>query len=76
MRGIILAAGRGSRMGDLTDDRPKCLVELAGRSLLSLQRAALAAVGVSRTAIVRGYRGEMLEGMGMELFDNSRWAVT
>ena len=34
MKGIILAAGRGSRMGVLTDERPKCLTELAGRTLL------------------------------------------
>jgi choline kinase len=30
-RAIILAAGRGSRLGDLTKDRPKCLLEFGGR---------------------------------------------
>ena len=31
MKGIILAAGRGSRMGSLTSDQPKCLTELGGK---------------------------------------------
>ena len=34
MKAIILAAGRGSRMKDLIDERPKCLVELRGKPLL------------------------------------------
>ncbi|MGA3299756.1 MAG: NTP transferase domain-containing protein [Candidatus Acidiferrales bacterium] len=33
MRAVILAAGRGSRLGHLGSDRPKCLVELEGRPL-------------------------------------------
>ena len=41
MRALILAAGRGSRMGPLGDVRPKCLVELDGRPLLDRQLAAL-----------------------------------
>ncbi len=41
MKGIILAAGRGSRMKTLTDERPKCLVELDGRPLLDYQINAL-----------------------------------
>ena len=41
MRAVILAAGRGSRMNELGDVRPKCLVELAGRTLLERQVAAL-----------------------------------
>ena len=34
--GIILAAGRGSRMRNLTEERPKCMVELAGKPLLDI----------------------------------------
>ena len=39
--GVILAAGRGSRMKALTEAHPKCLVELAGKPLLRWQLAAL-----------------------------------
>lgn len=74
MKAIILAAGRGSRMGGLTDDRPKCLVELAGRPLLSLQISALHAGGVAEVGLVRGYRGDLFDNTGVTLFDNPRWA--
>jgi choline kinase len=76
MRAVILAAGRGSRMRALTEDRPKCLVELAGRSLLSRQLAALRQGGIGEIAIVRGYRGGQLAGFGLATFDNPRWAET
>ncbi|ALG75541.1 nucleotidyl transferase [Azospirillum thiophilum] len=76
MKAIILAAGRGSRMKAMTEDRPKCLVEIAGRSLLDCQRAALTGAGAGPLAVVRGYRGEAFEGRGLTLFDNPRWAET
>ena len=44
MRAIILAAGRGSRMGALTDPAPKCLTTLAGQTLLDWQREKMAQV--------------------------------
>jgi choline kinase len=75
-RGIILAAGRGSRLQSLTEDRPKCLVELRGKPLLQWQIDAMRAAGLSRLAAVRGYRGDMLEGFGLTLFDNERWRET
>ena len=76
MRALILAAGRGSRMGALGDDRPKCLVELDGKPLLERQRAALARGGADEIGIVRGYRSDMLNLPGITCFDNPRWAET
>jgi choline kinase len=76
MRAVILAAGRGSRMGGLTEDRPKCLVKLGGRPLIDWQIAALAAAGIAEIGVVRGYRGERLAGHGARRFDNVRWAET
>lgn len=72
-RAIILAAGRGSRLGVLTADRPKCLVELAGRPLLDWQLAALDAAGVTRVGVVRGYRAHDVVRSVLEPFDNPRW---
>ena len=43
MRGIILAAGRGSRMKHLTSERPKCMVKLQGKPLIEWQLEALRA---------------------------------
>jgi L-glutamine-phosphate cytidylyltransferase len=76
MRALILAAGRGRRMGALGDDRPKCLVELDGRPLLDRQLAALRRGGADEIGIVRGYRADMLCGPGLRYFDNQRWAET
>ena len=76
MKAIILAAGRGSRMCALTDDRPKCLIELDGRSLLDRQLAALGGAGIHDLAIVTGYRRDLLAGRGLTEFHNPRWAET
>ncbi|PWC31701.1 phosphocholine cytidylyltransferase family protein [Azospirillum sp. TSO22-1] len=76
MKAVILAAGRGSRMKGLTDDRPKCLVELNGRLLLDRQVAALRGAGCAAVAVVAGYRGDLLEGRGLSIFTNPRWAET
>lgn len=76
MKAIILAAGRGSRMNKLTQDRPKCLVELHGKSLLDLQLQALREAGISDIGIVTGYKHELLTDRGLVEFHNSRWQQT
>lgn len=76
MRGVILAAGRGSRMGPLGGDRPKCLVEFEGKTLIERQIAALRGGGVDEIAVVRGYRAGMIEVPGVSYFANKRWAET
>src|SRR6185295_2178073 len=52
---VTLAAGRGSRLEPLSAGRPKCLVSLAGRTLLDWQRAALDALGARERTLVLGY---------------------
>ena len=76
MRAVILAAGRGSRMGHLGDDRPKCLVELEGQPLIERQIAALRRGGMNEIGVVRGYRAEMIDFPGLFYFTNPRWAET
>ena|SRR5579863_426504 len=76
MRAVILAAGRGSRLGALAEDRPKCMLELARRPLISRQIAALSRGGISKIGVVRGYRGSMIDIQGVAYFENPRWAET
>ena len=76
MKAVILAAGRGSRMGRLTEDAPKCLVPLAGRELLDWQVTALRAAGIDHVGVVRGYKAHLLGGRGLDTFDNPAWAET
>ncbi len=73
--GVILSAGRGSRMKSLTDQKPKCLLELAGQPLLHWQLAALRQAGLKRIVVVRGYRAETLVG-DFETAENPRWEQT
>ena len=54
MDAIILAAGRGSRMGSLTAELPKCMTRFENRPLLDWQLAALRAGGTQRVAVVAG----------------------
>ncbi|WP_433194509.1 NTP transferase domain-containing protein [Nocardia sp. CA-107356] len=76
MRAVILAAGRGSRMGAHTDERPKCLVNVGGRTLLDRHRDTLAEAGIAEVAIVTGYRAESLTGRLSRDFHAPRWQET
>jgi glucose-1-phosphate thymidylyltransferase len=60
MKAVIPAAGRGTRLRPLTDDRPKPLVDVAGQPLLSHGLSQLADLGVSEFVIVVGYRKEAI----------------
>jgi L-glutamine-phosphate cytidylyltransferase len=75
-RGLILAAGRGSRLGDMTEDQPKGLVPLGGHSLIDWQIAALRAAEISDIAIATGYRGSLLAARGLTCFENPHWSET
>lgn len=58
---IILSAGQGSRLGHLTSDQPKCLIEFGGRSLLDRQLDVAAACGIERVIVVTGFREDAVE---------------
>jgi choline kinase len=61
MKAIILSAGQGSRLGHLTTDRPKCLIDFGGRSLLDRQLDTLAANGVGEAVVVTGFHDELAQ---------------
>lgn len=62
MKVIILAAGQGTRLRPLTDDRPKCMVEVNGKSILERQLTVMHDCGIrdEDITIVAGYKGEVL----------------
>jgi choline kinase len=79
MRGIILTAGRGDRLRPITGRRPKCLATVGGCTILERQLRALRASGISRIAVVTGYRAEdvrQVSGPSVEFVHNPRYAMT
>ncbi len=61
MKAIILSAGQGSRLLPLTEDCPKCLLPIAGRSLLQRQIEALATGGIREIVVVVGFLAGAVE---------------
>lgn len=78
MKVIILAAGQGSRLRPHTNDRPKSMVELAGKALISHQLEAMQAAGIAcdDIAIVTGYKKEYQEKLGFKTFVNPEYMTT
>lgn len=74
-RAIVLAASRGN-LGELTESKPKCMVELYGVPLLERQVAALRKAGVGQVTVVRGFLKERVCVAGIATIDNDRYAQT
>ena len=60
MKAMVLAAGLGTRLRPLTDDRPKALVEVAGRTLLELTLARLRAFGIHDVIVNTHHFADMI----------------
>ena len=60
MIGVILAAGMAKRLRPLTDTKPKCLLEVGGKTLLQRTVDAMAATGITEFVVVTGYRANMI----------------
>ncbi|EPS5376063.1 TPA: HAD-IIA family hydrolase [Escherichia albertii] len=60
MIGVILAAGVGSRLRPITNEKPKCLVTVAGKSILDYQLDAYRNAGINRVYIIVGYEGDKI----------------
>ncbi len=60
MQAIVPAAGEGTRMGSLTDDRPKGVLDINGRPLLAYVFDRLEGLGIERVVVVIGYKGKQI----------------
>jgi L-glutamine-phosphate cytidylyltransferase len=78
-RAILIAAGRGKRLGPFTEEIPKCMVQVGARPILGWVWQAFAAAGIEELVVIRGYKGDVLEAFVRSLVpravfvDNAEW---
>lgn len=60
MKAIIVAAGPSSRLRPITSDKPKCLLDIGGKTILERALEALRENGIEDIAVVRGYCGNLI----------------
>lgn len=60
MKAIIMAAGVGSRLKEINGDKPKCLIEVGGVTLISRSVSLLKGRGVSDITVITGYKSELI----------------
>lgn len=72
MKAVILAAGKGTRMKELTNELPKPMLRVKGKPILEHIIAGILAAGVREIFIVTGYRAETIENY---FGDGSKWGA-
>lgn len=73
-RAIVLAASQGSALGELTAEKPKCMVDIRGKPLLVRLVDSLREGGVGQVTVVRGYRKDAITVAGVRFADNDAYA--
>ena len=80
MKAIILAAGQGTRLRPLTDDKPKCMVEFQGKPIIDHIIDNFKLCGIDDIVVVNGYKGNILEqhleGQNIKFIQNEKYDST
>ena len=80
MKAIILAAGVGTRMGKISEDLPKCLLEINGTPIIRKQVESLNANGINDISVVVGYREDMVKkvckDLNIKFYTNPKYKET
>ena len=74
-KALVLGATKGD-FGALVDTKPKCMLPLGGKPVLTWQVEAFNRAGIKDVAVVRGYKKEAIDITGLRFFDNDQWAET
>jgi len=75
-RAVVLAASRGKALGELTERRPKTMIDVAGRPLLSHIVRAYTGVGIKDITVVRGFAKERIDLPQLTYVDNDEYAAS
>ena len=76
MKAIILAAGAGNRLQPYSNSKPKCLVKVAGQSLLQRQIQTIRSNKIDDITIITGYMANKIDIKGTRKFHNPKYAHT
>ncbi len=76
LRAIVLAASRGAELGQLTEERPKCMIPVHGEPILVRLVRQLRSEGVRDLSVVRGHAPHAVALEGVQCFDNEAWQCT
>jgi phosphoenolpyruvate phosphomutase len=73
---LLLAASKGVEFGELTNEKPKCMLDLKGKPLLSQVVELYNLVGIKDLSVVRGYKKESIDLPNLNYFDNDNYNIT
>lgn len=71
MKAIIIAAGMGNRLMPITNDKPKCMLEIRGKTIMQRQLEVLRQRGMDDIVVVRGYKKEVINYPGIRYYENT-----
>ncbi len=75
-KAIVLAASRGAALGPLTDDKPKCMIDVRGQPLLRRQITMLNDAGVQDITVIRGWKKDAIDLPSIKTIDNDEYGST
>ena len=73
MKGFILAAGRGSRLSQLTDELPKCMMTLDDEYIIDKIVRTFKKSGIDDLTVITGYKAEKIDALGYDTLFNEDW---
>ena len=73
VKAIIIAAGMSTRLMELTDDKPKCMLDIGGKTILQRQIETFNQCGIDEIIVIRGYKKEVINYTGVKYIYNQNY---
>jgi len=73
VKAIIIAAGMSARLMELTDDKPKCMLDIGGKTILQRQIEIFNQCGIDEVIVIRGYKKEVINYTGVKYIYNQNY---
>lgn len=73
MKVIIIAAGMSKRLRPLTEHKPKCMLEVKGKTILQRQLEIFRDLGINDISLIKGYKKEAIDYKGIKYYTNDNY---